>query len=278
MSARPGRLRELANALQLNLPLFAGSAAQPPVVHSGHRLIRLNGEFVEYELRRSARRTIGLTIDQRGLAVTAPRWVAQSNIDEALKERADWVLRKLLEWREHAARRARQALRWEHGAALPFLGETLVLQLEAGRRAGARRDGSVLRIVLAGQSQGQAPDPDQVRERAHAWLKAQAREVFDARLAHHAGRLGSTPTRWSLSSARTRWGSCSADGSIRLNWRLVHFPPEIVDYVICHELAHLREMNHGPRFWEIVERLFPGHAQARQWLRQHAGDLSNGME
>lgn len=280
MSSRPGRLRGLADAaLQLTLPLFGNPPAQPPVVRSGHRLIRLNGEFVEYELRRSARRTIGLMIDQRGLSVTAPRWVAQSNIDEALIERADWVLRKLVEWREHAVRRARQALRWEHGASLPFLGETLTLQVETGRRAAARRDGGVLRIVLAADAPAAAGVlAEQVRERAHGWLKVQAREVFDARLAHYVPQLGTAPCRWSLSSARTRWGSCSADGSIRLNWRLVHFPRDIVDYVICHELAHLREMNHGPRFWRTVGELFPDYDRARRWLRAHAGDLGAGLE
>ena len=82
------------------------------------------------------------------------------------------------------------------------------------------------------------------------------------------------PKRWALSSARTRWGSCAADGSIRLNWRLMHFPVEIIDYVVAHELAHLREMNHGPRFWSAVGELFPDWKRAREWLRGFPDDVA----
>jgi predicted metal-dependent hydrolase len=107
-----------------------------------------------------------------------------------------------------------------------------------------------------------------MRDAVQSWLQQQARLLFAERIPVYAQRLGQGPVRWRLSSARTRWGSCSADGSIRLNWRLVHFPPDIVDYVIAHELAHLREMNHGPRFWATVGSLFPEFERARDWLRQ----------
>jgi len=90
-----------------------------------------------------------------------------------------------------------------------------------------------------------------------------------------ARATASRRVRWSLSSARTRWGSCSADGSIRLNWRLVHFPLDIVDYVIAHELAHLRELNHGTRFWQIVGDLFPEYERARAWLRDFPEDAAS---
>ncbi|HWS75103.1 MAG TPA: SprT family zinc-dependent metalloprotease [Quisquiliibacterium sp.] len=269
-----GRLaNRLADAArQLTLPL-SGAPPAPPVVRAGHRFARLRGDFVEYELRRSARRTIGFTIDERGLTVTAPRSVAQTQIDAALGERADWVLRKLQEWREHAARQDRLAVRWEHGGALPYLGETLVLRVEHGRRSAPRREGCELRIGLATQASAQ-----HIRDSAQGWLKAQARALFAERLEHHAARHGTAPRRWALSSARTRWGSCSADGSIRLNWRLVHFPPDIVDYVICHELAHLREMNHGPRFWRLVGEMYPDYERARKWLRTHPGASAIGQE
>ena len=109
---------------------------------------------------------------------------------------------------------------------------------------------------------------EQLKDRVQAWLQAEARRVFAERIPLFAQRLGRTPKRWTLSSARTRWGSCTADGTIRLNWRLVHFPLDVVDYVIAHELAHLSEMNHGPRFWATVGDLFPEFRQARAWLRK----------
>ena len=263
------RLRQLADAaLQLTLPLFE-PAAPPAVVRAGHRVLRLGDQFVEYELRRSRRRTIGFVVDDRGLSVTAPRWVAQSEIDSALAERADWVLRKLVEWRDYTRRRDRLAVRWEDGATMPFLGRDLVLRVCAGHRGKPVLVESNLQVGLAPEA-----DNDQLRDVVQAWLQQRAREHFAVRIDHFAREHGVSPRRWALSSARTRWGSCAADGSIRLNWRLMHFPPEIVDYVIAHELAHLREMNHGPQFWSAVGELFPEWQRARDWLRGFPDDIT----
>ena len=104
-------------------------------------------------------------------------------------------------------------------------------------------------------------------------LKLQALAVFGERLAGHAARFGIAVPRLALSSARTRWGSCSLKSGIRLNWRLIHGEPHLIDYVIVHELAHLTEMNHGARFWAIVERYFPEHRNARDALKKLSGSL-----
>lgn len=242
-------------------PRAAGpGATQAP--GAGTRRVMLKGHPVAWELRRARRRTIGFMIDHRGLRVSAPRWVTLAEIERALADKADWVLRKLAEWREHAARRERLAPRWEDGAPIRLLGRTLTMRIDAG----ADRVGLVGEELRVGLPAGAGAE--QLRDSVQAWLQQHAKLVFAERIAVFAERLGRAPSRWSLSSARTRWGSCSADGSIRLNWRLVHFPMDIVDYVIAHELAHLHEMNHGPRFWSTVGSLFPEFERARDWLRQ----------
>jgi len=109
--------------------------------------------------------------------------------------------------------------------------------------------------------------PAQVRDAVQSWLQRQARRVFEERCALFAPRLGVRVKRLSLSSASTRWGSASADGSIRLSWRLVHFALPVIDYVVTHELAHLREMNHSAAFWEVVRSVIPDYEQARGALR-----------
>jgi len=282
-----GRLREFVDgALQLVLPLFdpapdprsTPAPAAPPATPPGSRVVGppaasaqgddqrhalLRGERIAYTLRRSRRRTIGFTIDDRGLTVAAPRWIGQREIDAALVERADWIVRKLVDWRDYTRRRDRTAIRWEDGATMPFLGRTLVLRIDPGHRGKPRLVGDELHLGLPPQA-----GADQLRDRVQAWLQQCAREHFAERIAHFAREHGMRPTRWALSSARTRWGSCGADGAIRLNWRLMHFPPEIVDYVIAHELAHLRELNHGPQFWSTVGELFPDWQRARAWLRK----------
>lgn len=262
---------------QLTLPLF-DPAVRPddrfsqtpasPRHATPNRVARLGGQPVSYELRRSRRRTIGLAVDDTGLRVTAPRWASLADIDAALLEKERWILRKLVEWRDHAKRRERLLVRWEDGAELTLLGQRIVMRVDPQVR-GAHLLDDTLHLGLPADADG-----DAIGHAARTWLQGHARGIFSERLALYCPRLGVKPSRWRLSSARTRWGSCAADGSIRLNWRLVHFPIDIVDYVIVHELAHLKEMNHGPRFWATVASLLPHYETARQQLKEFPDDLT----
>jgi len=110
-------------------------------------------------------------------------------------------------------------------------------------------------------------EAEQLREAVQSWMQRQARRIFEERCEWFAQRLGVEVRRVSLSSAQTRWGSASADGVIRLNWRLVHFALPIIDYVVAHELAHLRVMDHSPRFWEVVESVVPDYKERREALK-----------
>ena len=113
-------------------------------------------------------------------------------------------------------------------------------------------------------------DAAQIRDAVLAWLMRQAKRVFTERLDHYAPQLGVQWRKLSLSSAGTRWGTASADGAIRLNWRLIHFRMPVIDYVVAHELSHLRVMDHSPRFWETVATVMPDYAQLRGQLRDEA--------
>jgi len=235
------------------------------------RDIRLGEHVVAYELRRARRRSIGFVVGVEGLSVSAPRWVGVGEVEAALREKAAWILRKLHEQRERAQRLAAARVDWRDGSTIPFLGETVILVLDP------RATGAVLhtaddtlpgvpRLTLhLGLPQGAAPE--QIRDTVQSWLQRQARRIFEERCAWFAGRLGVRMKRLTLSSASTRWGSASADGSIRLNWRLVHFGLPVIDYVVAHELAHLREMNHSPAFWDVVRSVLPDYEHSRVALR-----------
>ena len=233
--------------------------------------ICLDGHLVAYEMRRARRRSIGFVVGPEGLSVSAPRWVGTHEVDSALRDKRGWILRKLREQRERAARLQSARIDWRDGTELPFLGETLILVLDA-RVTGAVLDeradglpGLARRLLRIGLPHGAAPA--QIRDAVQSWLQRQARRVFDERIALFAPRLQVRVRRIGLSSAATRWGSASADGSIRLNWRLVHFALPIIDYVVAHELAHLREMNHSPAFWDVVRSVLPDYEQSRAALR-----------
>jgi hypothetical protein len=255
------------------------SPAHPDAVVFRHpqagREIQLGHALVAYEFRRVKRRSIGMVVTADGLSVRAPRWVGVGEIESALREKAAWIRAKLVEQHERARRQAASRMEWRDGSHLPFLGETVILVLDP-RTTGAVLDAA--EGLAQGQIDGVArrtlhvglphtAEPAQIRDVVQAWLQRQARRVFEERCSIYAPRLGVQWRRLALSSAQTRWGSASADGSIRLNWRLIHFALPTIDYVVAHELAHLREMNHSPRFWDVVRSVIPDVETARGTLR-----------
>lgn len=234
------------------------------------REIHLGAALVAYSFTRSQRRTIGFGVGPDGLEVRAPKWVALREVDAVLKDKAPWILRKLQHMQQRQTQLANQIIDWRDGAQLPYLGQTLTVVLDpvcSNATSGAQLstqdpDGPVLRISLAHTASAQ-----QIRDRVQAWLMRQARAVFQQRLDHFAPLLGVQWTKLSLSNAGTRWGSARSDGSIRLNWRLLHFNVPVLDYVVVHELSHLRVMNHSPRFWDTVAAVVPDYKTLRQQLK-----------
>lgn len=251
------------------------SSAQPPTARfhhpRGQRRIQLGEHQVVYEFRRGKRRSIGFVVGTEGLSVSAPRWVSVHEVEQALRGKAGWILRKLHEQRERADRVQARRIEWCDGTGVPFLGETVIVVLDprvAGAVINAQADAlpGVPRLTLH-VGLPQTAGESQIREVVQSWLQRQARRVFEERCAHFAQALGVQVRRLSLSSAATRWGSASADGSVRLNWRLIHFAMPVIDYVVTHELAHLREMNHSSAFWEVVRSVLPDYEASRGTLR-----------
>jgi hypothetical protein len=285
--AKPAPAPSPATALenrQLDLPLFAGplddAALAPPEpaapprpdpLPNGVKLRRLtlNGRTLEYALKRSSRRTIGFSIDGGGLTITAPRWVTLADIETAIAGKERWIFAKLSEWQTRAEQRALPRIEWRDGAHIPYLGKPVQIALaraSAGFAFDAQADTLALALPVHAEAQ-------QIKDRVQGWLQTEAKRIFGERLAYYAPKLGVAYQGYALSSAATRWGSCSSDGRIRLNWRLIHFPLSIIDYVVAHELAHLREMNHSPRFWQTVESIFPEFREARHTLKHHPPEL-----
>src|SRR5258706_1422525 len=220
------------------------------------RRTRLGPDEVDYVLvRRRGRRGVGLKVDAMGLTVNAPVTMPLARIEAFLRESERWVLRKIAEW---SARRAPE-VRWEEGAQLPYLGRPLTLRLAAGRTFAERR-AAELHVRLRDATAAS------VRRAVVAWYKVAARDHLEARLAELSRASGIAPPRLAISAARSRWGSCNSRREIRLAWRLVKAPAHLVDYVVCHELAHLRQMNHSHAFWSEVERLCPDYRRLRAEL------------
>jgi predicted metal-dependent hydrolase len=246
---------------QLELPLLA------PVRPRGAgtiRAVKLRGRVLTYRFRRARRRTIGLVVDAQGLVAAAPRWVGVDEVEGFIREKQDWILAKLAELAAHQPHR----VLWEAGAHLPVLGEEVLLAPTCDVREPSLV-GNALRVPVGA--------PRDLRAAVVDWLHGRALAFYRERAAVLAPRIHVVVPQVSLSNARTQWGSCTVGrdmrARVRLHWRLVHLRPALVDYVIAHELAHIREMNHSPRFWRWVGTLYPDFRAARRELRAAAHSL-----
>lgn len=225
--------------------------------------IALADQIVPYTIHRRQRRRLSLHIDHRGLRVLGPMRTSAAEVAQLIRHHEDWVLRKLDEWQSTHAQR-----QWTIDSQLPlsYLGTPLSVVLRAHTLKTPKVALETTQLIVC------TSDPrDHTRHHRALvlWLREQAMHCFAERVALYAGQLGVDMPKLALSQARTRWGSCNHRGDIRLNWRLIHLPVPLIDYVVAHELAHLKEMNHSPRFWAVVETLVPTWRAARLALRQH---------
>ena len=245
---------------------FSASAFVHPLAS---RQIQLQQTTIAYAFQRVKRKTIGMSVGADGLEVRAPRWATVASVEAVLHEKSDWILRKLQESQERQKQMRHTIIEWRDCASLPFLGEQWVVRLDPEHQSPHVSDqGTTLKYLQVPLSLH--AQPGQIRDAVQAWLMQQAKLNFTQRLDHFAPQLGVQWKRLSLSNASSRWGTASADGSIRLNWRLIHFKQDVIDYVVVHELNHLRVMNHSPQFWETVGSLVPDYQQRRNALNEGA--------
>lgn len=220
--------------------------------------IRLPGNpDIDVILRRSARaRRLSLRLSQLDgrVTLTLPRGVTEAAGRAFLRDKEGWL-------RGHLARRE-GPVHVTHGAVLPFAGQELAVVPGTGRATRVED----ARLLVPGPAEA-AP------ARVRGWLRAQARDRLAEASDRHAAALGRGYARLTLRDTRSRWGSCTADGGLMYSWRLILAPPEVLDYVAAHEVAHLAEMNHSPAFWAVVERLYGDWRAPRRWLRENGAAL-----
>jgi predicted metal-dependent hydrolase len=228
------------------------------------RHVLLAGQAVEFRFERRHRRSIGIRINEHGLSVAAPMRAPWREIEGFLHEKSRWILDKL---EARAAAGKPPVLFGESGESLPLHGHDVSLLVSQGKRA-VNLIGTDLHVSIAEPHRRGA-----VRELLAKWLKSRALEMLTPRVAHYAAKVSLPPPPLKLSNARTQWGVCMASGRIRLSWRLVHLDPELADYVVAHEVAHLVELNHSERFWALVEWLYPHWREARERIERDAATI-----
>ena len=230
-----------------------------------HTFTLPSGDQLHYQLERRQRRTVGLKITNTGLVIHAPKRISQSQLEGIIAQKADWIRKKL------ASINANQIpeMQWQHGEQLLFLGNAITLTIEQNIRSKAvEYEPGFLQLALPNHK-----DQSLVARKVIQWYKKQAITDFTRRLEIFSSKLGVSFASLNLSNAGSRWGSCNSKKEIRLNWRLLQAPPHIINYVVCHELAHLIEMNHSAKFWATVASIYPDYKATEKELKALSAQL-----
>lgn len=237
------------------------------MTESTEAIITIAGRRVPYRLVRSTRaRRLRVSVKEGQVTVTLPQGVRAGEAERLLQQHAAWLLKHL----DAPARRKKPA------ATLPA--DVILLRGEAHRIEVIQDHGRLARLRVeekAGRLLVRVPPGTQAppRQLVVPWLKAQARLSIEAAVRQQAARMGVTHKTISIRDQRTRWGSCSNQGSLSFNWRLVMAPPAVLAYVVVHELAHRRQQNHSKAFWQVVAHFYPDYKAARAWLRANSSLL-----
>jgi predicted metal-dependent hydrolase len=211
---------------------------------------------------RSKRKTLALIVKPDGtLLVRAPLRTSETSIRAFVEKNRQWIEKKQATALAAPPPSPRQ---YGPGEMFPYLGSRYPLEIVQGQKKSLVLE-DMFRLAEAAQ-----PDANQAFER---WYREQARQVLDERVRFYASQHGFEYKKIGITSARTRWGSCSASGSLNFSWRLIMAPLEIVDYVVVHELVHTVVHNHSRQFWQRVEMILPDYKERRMWLRKNGQPL-----
>ena len=229
--------------------------------------IRFGGTTIGYRVRRSNRRrkTIQVTVDGTGVQVAAPQDTPEEDVRAIVRRRAPWILAHTPDGRLEAP-----AKRFVSGETLPYLGRNVRMVVEPGdlRAPEVRFDHWRLRITVP-RDEPEERRLERIRKALVAWYRRRAEVRTQTSVAQWWPRFaGGEQSRVLIRDQRQRWGSCAPDGTLRFNWRVAMLKPDLAEYVVVHELAHLRVRNHSPEFWALLSRVLPDAKQRRQRLRE----------
>lgn len=218
-----------------------------------------------FRLVRSKRKTLGICVYPSGeIVIRAPERMSREEIWRLVETKAEWIGRKLAELKEEEGNLEEAAPKHKYfpGEVFLYLGGQLVLET---REEGKKRPEAFLeedRLVIFGGD----GKPEQRRRVLESWYRKAASQYIGQRIAYYAEQIGEYPENIRIKEQKRRWGSCSSKRNLNFNWRLIMAPPEIVDYVVVHELCHLKHLNHSLEFWQLVERFLPDYKERKQWL------------
>jgi predicted metal-dependent hydrolase len=222
-----------------------------------------NDESIKYQLIKKSKKTLSLKITENGLIVSAPFYMTERRINQLISSKINWIKKKLA-----LIEPQKKKLIIENGATFNLLGKKIQLSLFQGKNKIEWHDTESLNIFFKDPS-----NQEKIKTFFIKWLKETALDYFSQR-AYEISKINSISSNSILlSNAKTRWGTCNSKTEVRINWRLIQADPYVIDYVICHEFAHLTHMNHSRNFWNLVEKINPDYKLAENFLKNKGFSL-----
>lgn len=227
------------------------------------RLTLINNESLDYQLIKKSKKTLSLKISENGLVVSAPLFMSEKKINQIVISKIKWIKKKL-----ELIEPQKNKLFIKNRASFDLLGKEIKITLLDGNNKIEWVDENNLKIFFKGQD-----DQKKLKTFFIKWLKEIALDYFSQR-AYEISKLYAIPSNSILlSNAKSRWGTCNSKTEVRINWRLIQADPYVIDYVICHEFAHLTHMNHSRNFWNLVEKINPDYKLAENFLKNKGFSL-----
>jgi len=243
------------------------------IVDNKEYFVGIKDNEIAYTVTKTKRKTIGITINMYGeVKVAAPLHISEKQIGEIIRKKADWIIRKVNEVKKMNSNIVYK--KYVSGEKILYLGKEYALEIA---EMGTRKDevyiqddtiSVYIKHGLTEESKKQA-----IKEELIKWYRQRFAEIIKERIEKFSQQLKVIPCKVVIKDQKTRWGSCSKKGNINLNWRLVMAPIDIIDYVVVHELCHLKVMNHSKDFWNLVESILPSCREKREWLKANGNRL-----
>jgi predicted metal-dependent hydrolase len=240
----------------------------------------INTLSFKYTIRRSHRATkTRIVVTTEKIEVVAPMRVSARQIHAFVSMKQDWVVKAQNKLNiEVKAQKKWGAAHYSDGVLVPYQGQQIKLSLQPSsvKKVKIELHEQEFKICFSACSPGQ-DDSELIRLSLMDWMKAQARKRVTTYVALHAEKYQLYPRLVKIKTQKSRWGSCGIHNDIHINWLLIMAPPEVLEYVVVHELCHIKERNHSTRFWSLVEQHLPEYQKQRLWLRQHGRRLMQGL-
>jgi len=235
--------------------------------------VEINDNKVAYTVVKTRRKTIGITIDRNGeVRVSAPLGISERQIRETVQKKAGWIIKKVSEVIERNSNLI--CRQFVSGEKFMYLGEEYTLEVaekDLGKAEVLMQEDTITVYISRGLSEESRKQA--IKEALIKWYRQRFDEIVKERIKKYSMQLKVAPCRVVIKNQKTRWGSCSNKGNINLNWRLIMAPLHIIDYVVVHELCHLKVMNHSKDFWNLVESIQPNYHENQKWLKINGNRL-----